>query len=327
MKTDKSKILHSAVIGPLVAFLIIFIIAALITPRFLLPDNLANQMLQVSVVSIIAIGSTMVIITGGIDISSGSAVAFLTMVMAELIKFEGFSLETAIIVVLALGTILGLYNGILIAYLRIPAFIATLASQGIFRGFSFMLNNGAPLQKMSESSNFIFYSTIFGIPIVVYYIIFFYGLAYIFMKYTRTGRKIYAIGGNASAARLSGINVKKTNVITYTLAGFLTACAAVLMACRLNSGSQNYGIGMEMSAIAASVIGGASLAGGKGNMICTFIGAMTIVIVQNALNLHAVPTAVQQIAIGLIIMLAVILDMWRTELGNVISKLFRKKEA
>lgn len=320
-----SKLFKSSIVGPLAAFIIIFIISAVASPRFLDANNLSNLILQVSVVSIVSIGATLVILTGGIDISSGSAIALLTMLTAVFIKNFHMPIWAAMVAVIIIGTIMGIYNGVLVAYLRIPAFIATLASMGIFRGFSFMMNNGAPLQSISDDLEPIFYGRIFGLPIVLIYILIFYVFAHIFMKYTQTGRRIYAIGGNSVASRLSGIHVKKVTLTTYAFAGLFASFAAILMACRLNSGSQNYGVGMEMSAIAATVIGGVSLAGGKGNVVCTFIGALTIVVVQNILNLNAVQTAVQQIAIGIIIMLAVFIDMWRSDFSAFISRIARSK--
>jgi ribose transport system permease protein len=319
------KLFKSEIIGPLAAFLIIFIIASISTPRFFDAQNISNQIMQVCVTAFLAIGATLVILTGGIDISCGAAVALQTIVMATLVKFMNVSVGAAIVIVILLGVFMGFYNGVLVAYLRIPPFITTLASMGIFRGISFMFNNGAPLQSISPVVETIFYTKVLGIPITLLYILVFYGAAFIFLKYSQTGRKIYAIGGNMAASRLSGINVNRVLVIAYSLAGFFTGIASVLMACRLNSGSQNYGPGMEMSAIAAAVIGGTSMTGGKGSVISTFIGAMTVLIVQNMLNLNSVQTAVQQVAIGIIIMLAVILDIWRPQMESALKKLSRKK--
>ena len=320
------KIFKSEIIGSLAAFLIIFIIASISTPRFFDAQNLSNQIMQVCVTAFLAIGATLVILTGGIDISCGSAVALQTMVMATLVKEFHFSIGATIVLVIILATIMGVYNGLLIAYLRIPPFIATLASQGIFRGISFMFNNGAPMQSISKAVESIFYTKVLGIPITLFYILFFYAAAFIFLKYSQTGRKIYAVGGNMAAARLSGINVNRVLVVTYALAGFFTGIASVLMACRLNSGSQNYGPGMEMTAIAAAVIGGASMTGGKGSVISTFIGAMTVLVVQNVLNLNSIQTAVQQVVIGVIIMLAVILDIWRPQMASALRKIRKVQE-
>ena len=161
-----------------------------------------------------------------------------------------------------------------------------------------------------------------GIPLPFYYLVFFYGLAAVVMNYSKLGREIYAIGGNPSAAALSGINVRRVQTYAFAIAGFMTAVGAVLMAARLNSGSPNYGQTLELQAIAAAVVGGASLAGGRGNVLATLIGSLTIVVVQNALNLNAVPTSVQNIVLGMIILAAVGVDMWRNELSSKIGALF-----
>jgi ribose transport system permease protein len=189
-----------------------------------------------------------------------------------------------------------------------------------------MFNNGSPIFSLSPELEPVFYGNILGIPLALIYIIIAFTLAALFLKYRKTGREIYAVGGNITAARLSGINVSRVQLIAFTIAGIMAAVAAVLMAARLNSGSPNYGVGMEMSAIAAAVIGGASLSGGHGNIISTLFGALTIVVVQNGLNLHAVPTSMQNIIIGIIIVLAVALDMWRNELGKVFSKFWAIRE-
>ncbi len=320
------KILKSEVIGPLMAFIFIFIIASVTTPRFLMLSNLSNQVLQVCIVSIVAIGATLIILTGGIDISPGAAIALETMLIASFIKNFNFNILTTFVLILIIGFILGAYNGFLVAFLRIPAFIATLASQGIFRGLAYLMNNGSPIQSLSPQLQNLFYGKLAGIPYPLFYVLILYAIFYFFMKYSQTGRRIYAIGGNSSASMLSGINVKKVMVVTYALAGMLTAIAAFMYSARLNSGSQNFGPGMEMDAIAAAVIGGVSLAGGKGNIIATFIGSATIVIVSNMLNLNAVPTAVQQIAIGGIIMIAVIIDMWRGDAAKSVGKLIEKNK-
>ncbi|MCP4402872.1 MAG: ABC transporter permease [bacterium] len=233
----------------------------------------------------------------------------------------GVPAPVAILIIIALGGLLGLYNGVLCAYLRIPAFITTLASLGIFRGMAFMINKGSPIFSVSKMVQSLFYGKFLGLPLVFYYIILFYGVTAIFMKYTEAGREIYAVSGNAAAARFSGINVKRVTMLAFVIAGMMAGVASVLMTARLNSGSPNYGVGMELSAIAAAVIGGASLSGGHGNILSTLFGALTIVIVQNALNLHAVPTSVQNIIIGFIIMLAVFIDMWRAEIGALFSRL------
>jgi ribose transport system permease protein len=178
-----------------------------------------------------------------------------------------------------------------------------------------MFNNGSPIFSVSANIEALFYGTLAGVPLPLFYVVFLYALAYWFLRYTALGRAIYAVGGNPNAARLSGIDVRLTILAAFLVAGLTAAIGAVLMTARLNSGSPNYGVGMELSAIAAAVIGGASLAGGRGHIVNTVIGAMTIVIVQNALNLNAVSTAAQNVIIGAIIVLAVGIDMWRSEIA------------
>jgi ribose transport system permease protein len=316
-------LLKSPVLAPLCALLIVAVITALTTHRFLDVGNLSNLALQVSIVAIIAIGSTFVILAGGIDLSPGSAIALLTMIFATLVKFMGFPLGAAIVVTVVTGCLLGALNGALTAYLRIPSFINTLATLSAFRGVAFMLNNGSPIFSVHPDLERIFYGKLLGLPLPLYYLVLLYGLAFFVLRYTPFGRAVYAVGGNANAANLSGLNVRRVQFLTFVLAGAMAGIGAILMAARLNSGSPNYGVGLELSAIAAAVIGGASLAGGRGNVINTVIGALTIVIVQNGLNLNAVPTSAQNIAIGAIIVVAVGLDMWRHELGGLLQRMVR----
>lgn len=306
--------------GPFAALVLVTILVGLTTDRFFNPGNISNLILQVSIVSIVAVGSTIVILSGGIDLSPGSAIALMTMVFAVSHRDLAIPLTLVIPLILILGAGLGLINGALTAYLRIPSFITTLAALSAFRGAAFMFNNGSPISSLSPFLESLFYGSLFGIPLPLFYVAAIYILAYWFLRYTVWGRSIYAVGGNASAARLSGLDVRKTQLIAFIIAGTMAGVAAILMVARLNSGSPNYGVGLELSAIAAAVIGGASLAGGRGNIINTIIGALTIVIVQNALNLNAVPTSVQNIVIGAIIVLAVGIDMWRAELLRLVRQ-------
>ena len=319
-------ILKSPVLAPLAAWLLVALVTALTTPRFLDAGNLSNLALQVSIVAVVAIGSTVVIIGGGIDLSPGSAIALLTMVFATMVKFAGIPLPMAIVLVIFAGAALGAINGFLTAYLRIPSFITTVAALSAFRGVAFMFNNGSPVFSVDPNLETIFYGTLFGLPLPLYYLIVLYTVAWFAMRYTRLGRSIYAIGGNAAAAVLSGLKVKRLQFLTFVIAGVAAALGAILMAARLNSGSANYGVGLELSAIAAAVIGGASLVGGRGNIVNTAIGALTIVTVQNGLNLNAVPTSAQNVIIGAIIVIAVGIDMWRIELGNVLGALMPNRK-
>lgn len=323
MRASFLKYLSSILAGPVVAMLIVALAVGLTTSRFYQLDNLMNIALQVSIVALMAIGSTIVIITGAIDLSPGSAVALLTMVMALTIKFLKVPIPLAVLLVVTLGGILGGINGLVSAYLRVPSFVTTLATMSIFRGVAFLFNNGSPVFSVSPKLEPLFYGSLLGIPLPFYYVLAFYTLAVLFLRYTTLGREIYAVGGNEAAARLSGINVERVRLLAFVIGGVMAGVAAVLMSARLNSGSPNYGVGMELQAIAAAVIGGTSLSGGHGNILGTLIGALTIVIVQNGLNLNAVPTPWQNIALGIIITVAVLIDMWRIEIARLLTRAVR----
>jgi ribose transport system permease protein len=323
------RIFDVKLIGPAIALSIVCLVVALTTPRFLDLGNLSNLSLQVSIVALVAIGSTFVIITGGIDLSAGSMIALLTMILAVLVKNDHLPLWLGIAAVIILGSLIGAINGIVSSYLRIPSFITTLAGLIAFRGAALLFNNGSPIFSVSPDLGPLFYGKFLGVPGPFYYIVLLFGAAAVFAKYTKLGREIYAVGGNASAARLSGINVPLVQTLSFTIAGGMTAIGAGLFAARLDSGSPNYGVTMELQAIAAAVVGGASLSGGRGNVLASLLGALTIVVVQNALNLHAAPTSIQDMTLGLIILMAVGIDMWRHELAGVFVRLFHgeKKSA
>lgn len=320
------KFLRSAMVGPLAALLLVMLIISLTTDRFLDTQNLINVSLQVSAVAIMAIGSTLVILTGGIDLSPGSVVALTTSMLAIVVKNWGLPVPVGIILILFLGAILGAINGVLSTYGRIPAFVVTLATMSVYRGLAFLVTAGSPIFSVSDGLKTVFYGDLFGIPLPFYYVIVCYAIAFVFLRYTITGRSIYAVGGNESAARLSGIQVNRVKMLAFVLAGLMAAMTGVLMTARLDSGSPNYGVGMELQAIAAAVIGGASLTGGYGNIISTLFGALTVTIVQNGLNLNAVPTAWQNITIGIILAFAVFVDMWRQDIGRVFSRIFAKTQ-
>lgn len=320
------RVFDTQLIGPFAAMVIVAVIVALTTDRFLNPGNLSNLFLQVSIVALIAIGSTVVIFAAGIDLSAGSMVALLTMILAQMLKFAGVPLILAVPLILVTGGLFGLILGVITAYGRIPSFITTLAALIAFRGLALTFNNGSPIFSLDPALEPLFYGKFAGIPLPFFYLLFFYSLAAFTMNFTRLGREIYAVGGNPAAAVLTGINVKKVQTVTFVIAGFMTAVGAVLMSARLNSGSPNYGQTLELQAIAAAVVGGASLAGGRGNILATFMGAMTIVIVQNGLNLNAAPSSVQNIVLGLIILMAVGIDMWRAEISAFMARAFGRGE-
>ncbi|GMQ77789.1 MAG: ribonucleotide-diphosphate reductase subunit alpha [Anaerolineae bacterium] len=321
MKTF-SNFFRSVIIGPFAALVIVVVIISLTTDRFLTPGNLTNVSLQVSTVAIAAIGSTIVILTGEIDLSPGAVVALTSSVLAVLVQKTGLSLPVGIILALLFGVLLGGFNGLLSTYIRIPSFVATLATMGIFRGLAFLITEGHPIFSISPYLETIFYGDLAGIPLPLIYLLVFYAISAVYLRNTRQGRAIYSVGGNETASYLSGIHVNRSRLMAFVIAGFTAAIAGVLLSARLNSGSPNYGVALELAAIAAAVIGGTSLAGGYGNIIGTLFGAMTVAVVQNALNLNAVPAAWQNISLGFIILLAVGFDMWRNDVGKGLSRIF-----
>ena len=321
-----SRILQSDYVGPLGALLIISAFIALTTPNFLDLQNFRNISLQVAVLSIVAIGSTVVILAGGIDLSPGSMIAVLTMVLAVLVKLQGVNLWLAIPLTLVAGGLLGAFNGALVAYLRIPAFIVTLATLAGYKGLALTIGPGAPVFQLSEELRQVFYGTtpLLGLPLPFVYVVVLYAFFVILLEHMKLGREIYAIGGNDSAAKLSGTNVSRVRFLTFVIAGAVTAVGAILLAARLNSGSPNYGDGVELQAIAAAVVGGTSLYGGRGRIVNTLIGALIIIVVQNGLNLNAVSTSMQNLTIGAIIVIAVGLDVWGRSIREWIRRPSRR---
>lgn len=313
--------------GPFVVMLLVATMMGVTTDRFLQPRNLANVSLQMAIVAIVAIGATIVIISAQIDLSSGSLVALTTVLTAGLIKEMSVPVPVAIVLVLLVGATAGLVNGFFSSYGRIPPFIFTLGTLSIFRGLAFLYTGGTPIFSVSRTLNAVFYAQFLGIPAPFIYVVVLYGGAALYLRYTAGGRKIYAVGGNQEAARLSGINVNAVRTKAFVIAGVMGAIGGLLMTARLDSGSPNYAQGMELMAIAAAVIGGASLFGGQGSVLGTLFGAMTIVIVQNGLNLHGVPAAWQQISLGAIIAAAVGVDMWRRELSAFVRRIVPKSLA
>jgi ribose transport system permease protein len=319
------RFLRTPVSGPLLIMLLVAVGVALSTERFLSRQNLMNVWLQVSIIAIVAIGATIVILTAQIDLSSGSLVALASVILAGLIKKMGVPVPLSIFLVIGMAAVLGLFNGFFSTYGRIPSFIFTLGTLAIFRGLAFLYTQGAPIFSVSPQLNPLFYRTFLGMPLPFVYVVVLYTGAWAYLRYTEGGRNIYAVGGNQSAARLSGISVNRVRTKAFVIAGLMSGLAGVLLTARLDSGSPNYGQGYELTAIAAAVIGGASLFGGHGNVFATLFGALTIVLVQNGLNLHGVPAAWQEIALGTIIALAVGADMWRADLGRVMGRLVARR--
>ena len=288
-------------------FVLLVIFSALISDVFFTETNLSNLLKQVSGIGIVSIGMLIVILTGGIDLSVGSIVALLAVTFAILVNIV--ILPLAILITIILGFVLGSFSGYLIAYKKMAPFIATLALMTIARGLGFIYSKGSPVTFDSPGgsfmSDFANNSTLFvpNIAIVFFLIV---AVAAVMLKYNVFGRLIIAMGSNEEASRLSGIRVSKYKFLVYAISGSLAAIAAIVTASRTNLGSPNMGVAWELDAIAAVVIGGASLNGGKGNAVNTLMGVLILGLIGNILNLLNVPSYPQQVVKGAIIILAVL---------------------
>lgn len=293
---------------PLVGLLIIIVLLAILSSAFLSVLNILNVLRQASINGFQAFGLTLVIISGGIDLSVGSVVAFSGMVTALLI-LAGVTPILAVLAGLASGTAIGVVNGLLIAKGKLQPFIATLGSMLVFRGMTLYISNGVPASKLGEGLiGFIGRGFILGIPTPVYLLLIVFLVIAFVLRSTVFGKRIYAIGGNKRAALLSGIDVDRNLIYIYAISGFLAAVAGIVLMSRVDSAVPTAGISFELSAIAAAVIGGVSLAGGKGNATGTLIGILIIAIIINGLNLLGTSSYLQQVITGLIIIAAVIAD-------------------
>ena len=245
--------------------------------------------------------------------SVGSILALAGVVMAKALT-SGVPLIPSLIIGLAIGTLCGIVNGILITKGKLPPFIATLGMMSIARGLALFITDGRQISSFSESFRFFGNGMIFKIiPTQNVVMILFFILFYFIMKYTRVGRYCYAIGGNEEAAKLSGINLTKYKIIFYAIGGFMASIGAIILSARLNSAQPVAGLGYELDAIAAVVIGGTSLTGGEGKIFGTLIGALLIGVLRNGLNLMNVSSYIQQIAIGVVIVVAVLIDKYKSK--------------
>ena len=294
--------------GTLLGLIGLSIVLWIMTPYFLTVSNLLNVAQQTSINAIIAVGMTFVIITAGIDLSVGSLVAFSGVVLASVLQ-AGVPLPIAILVGLGVGLFCGMINGLLITHGRIPPFISTLGMMSVARGAALLYTKGRPVSGFSENFRYLATGEIFHIPVPVIIMGVVYIIAHFVLNRTKLGRYAYAIGGNEEAAILSGINVKLYKTMVYALCGMLSGLAALILTARLNSAQPIAGNMYELDAIAATVIGGTSLMGGEGTVLGTLIGALIMGVLRNGLNLLGVSSFIQQIVIGSVIIIAVLLDM------------------
>jgi inositol transport system permease protein len=305
--------------GIFLIFAAMVLAASILSPAFLSSTNLINIVRQMSIVGLIALGVTGVIVSAGIDLSSGSVVGLAAVVAASLAQDPEYStlfypgLHAPLIVpVLAaclVGALVGLINGSLVAKTRIPPFIATLGTYTAIRGAGLLYTAGRPISGLSESYNFIGQGDLVGIPVPILILLVMAVVTHILYAHTKFGKYIYAIGGNEQAARVSGINASRYKMLIYVYAGFLAGLAGLVVSSRIGSGQPGLGVGYELDAIAAAVIGGSSLsAGGIGTVAGTIAGALIIGVLNNILDLMNVSAYWQQIIKGCIIVGAVIID-------------------
>jgi ribose/xylose/arabinose/galactoside ABC-type transport system permease subunit len=290
------------------AFALLIIVMAVLSPAFLKPTNIINILRQTSINGIIAIGMTLVILTGGIDLSVGSILA-LSAVIATSFAHPG---EHNLIVPLSIGLFVGLtcgfINGFIIAWNKIAPFIVTLAMMTIARGLALVYTNGRPVIELSDIYNKIGSGYIIGIPIPVIIFILIVLAGLFLLKYAKFGRHIYATGGNEIAAKISGVNTKKVIIWVYSLTGLLSGLSGIVLSARVMSASPATGQGYELDAIAAVVIGGTKLTGGVGSIAGTIIGVLIIGVMNNGLDLLNISSYWQLFMKGVIILLAVIID-------------------
>lgn len=292
--------------GALIGLIVLCIFLAIATPSFLTANNILNVGIQTATTAILAFGETFVIIEAGIDLSVGATAALSSMLVAYTGTVMGWNPLLTIVCGILAGAVFGMLSGMANAFLKLPSFIATLAMMSVARGLTLVISNGRPVST-SGMVNF-FGSTVAGIPMPIVMMVVMGIIASVILNFTTLGRSMYAVGGNMEASRLSGISVHKTQIMVFVLSGIFAAVAGLVIAGRLHSAQPEAASGYEMDAIASAVIGGASLAGGKGKISGTFIGAILLAVIRNGLNLLNVSSFWQQVVIGLVIAFAVSVD-------------------
>ncbi|MFB9758338.1 ABC transporter permease [Ectobacillus funiculus] len=324
MKTDMSVLQANRAKGKLnikelwnqystiVILVLMCVVLSMLTSNFLEVNNLLNVLKQISIIAILAAGMTFVILTGGIDLSVGSTVA-LSGVISVMLSQQGVNAMIAMAAGVAIGVATGFVNGYLTAKVKLPAFIVTLGSFTYIRGLAYVISAGYPIVLTDPIFKFFGAGDIVGIPTPIFIMAFIYVITFFILKYTMFGRHVYAIGGNEEAASLTGIKVGATLIKVYVISGLLSGLAGVVLAGRLYSGQPTAGVGFELDAIAAVILGGTSFTGGVGTIRGTIIGALIMGVLSNGLTLLNVSYYWQLVIKGAVIILAVLLDRLRTK--------------
>jgi inositol transport system permease protein len=308
MKELKAFFTKSPTGGIFLALILVCVLFSSMTSRFLTPTNISVILNQVSVNAILAVGVTFVIIAGGIDLSLGSLVAVCGVVVALLSQNNEYALWLAIFGTLLAGIALGALNGIIVVLTKVPPFIVTLGTMTIGRGVALILSKGRPISDLNESLNFLGNGDLLGVPIPIIFLVLSFATCHILLTKTIFGRYVKAIGGNEMASFVAGVRVNRIKLYVYMISGLFAALAGILLTARINTGQPNAGLGFELDAIAAVIIGGTSTRGGKGTITGTLLGVLFIGVINNGLDLINVSAYWQQVIMGGIIILAVVLD-------------------
>lgn len=305
-KLDMKKL--SRKFGSLVILVVLMIIMGIIAPNFFSFTNIKNIGIQAAVNVVLAVGMLMVIIIGGIDLSIGAILALTGVAAAYMLK-AGVPMFLALLISCIMGGALGCLNGFVVTYMKLPPFIATLGSTGVYRGIAQLVTDGLPVSQLPSEIRVIGLGSILGIPNPIVIMLIVCLIIHIVLTYTTYGRTTFAIGSNYEATRLSGVPVSRNMMITYTIEGFLASVAGVILLGRLAVAQPNAATGYESNAIAAAVIGGASFSGGSGTVVGALIGALIISVLNNGFTLLGLNSFVQQIAVGLVVIFAVFADI------------------
>ena len=298
--------------GSLITLVLVIIVLSIISSDFRSVGNMLSLLRQASVNALIAFGMTCVIITGGIDLSVGSALALSSLICAMMVKAD-IPPELAILTTLILGIVLGMLSGLLVTKGRLQPFIATLITMTIYRGATLIFSGGRPVSGLGSNAllSGIGKGAILGIPVPAIILFLMFILFFFMLNKTVSGRRIYATGSNQQAAKLAGVNTDRTKLFVYAISGFMSALAGLVILSRLGSAQPTIGMGYELDAIAAVALGGTSMSGGRGKIYGTLIGVLIIAVLNNGLNILDVSSYYQDVVKGVVILLAVLADRKR----------------
>ncbi len=308
------RLSHYSAFYPLVGLIVVSIVMAFSSDSFLSYGNVTNILRQVSINALIAVGMTFVILTGGIDLSVGAVMALAGTVAAGLMA-GGMGGAPALLVCIGVGCAFGLANGAFVAFAGMPPIIVTLATMGIARGLGLIYTGGYPISGLPPWIHWFGEGSVLGLQTPIAVMLLVYAVAWVLLERTPFGRYVYAIGGNETATRLSGVRVPRAKLLIYGLSGLTAAIAAIVLTGRLMSGQPNAGQGFELDAIAAVVLGGTSIAGGRGSLVGTLLGALLLGVLNNGLNMVGVNPYVQTVVKGVIILLAIYIGRERRAVG------------